>query len=355
MRVESEARRLLEAHPPAERLQVCFDGCRVSVGSNSRPLVDSLRRYYRSYVDAGHDAPHLEVVVLDAPAPPIEVPLRPASQAGSAPVKDEYAYVDDGRVLRKRLTGLLFLLGRGINVAVGPGLANLNQVVNFINNRYIQWLLDRGSLLCHAGGVERGGRGAAIAGRAGRGKSTLTLRMLDRGLRYVSNDRLVLRQGAGGVWMNGVAKYPRINPGTILGDPRLSSLLSPATRARLQQLPQDELWELEQKHDVDIEAVFGEGSAVLSAPLAAVFILTWRRGAGAARVQAVDLPRRPELLAELIKPTGVFFEPHGAAATERFAPQRYLALLANTPVYELAGGVDFAAGAQAIERVLRDG
>lgn len=354
MRVETTALGLLESHPPVEQLRLRFDECVVAVKSNSREMIDYLRRYYRANVEEAPATDAFEVVLLDAPAPAIDVELRPAPQPSAAVVKDEYAYVDDGRVLRKRLTGMVFLIGRGISLAVGPGLKNLNQVVNFINNRYIQWLLDRGGLLCHSAGVERCGRGAAIAGQAGRGKSTLSLRLLDRGLRYVSNDRLILRRSGAGVLMNGVAKYPRINPGTILGSPRLAPLLSPAMRERLEQLSTDELWEIEQKHDVDIDSLFGAGRSVLVAPLAAVFLLTWQRGGGTPRTQPVDLARRPELLAELIKPTGVFFEPHGPAAAERFAPERYLEMLRDAPVYELTGGIDFDAGSEAIERVLQE-
>ena len=62
---------------------------------------------------------------------------------GKTKIKEEYVDLDDGRIVRKRLTGMLFVFGGGQNVAVGPCGANLNQVINFINNRYIEWLLCR--------------------------------------------------------------------------------------------------------------------------------------------------------------------------------------------------------------------
>ena len=57
--------------------------------------------------------------------------------------------------MRKRLTGMVFLMADGLNLAVGPCLANVNQVVNFVNSRYIEHLLRSGGLLCHASACAR--------------------------------------------------------------------------------------------------------------------------------------------------------------------------------------------------------
>ena len=64
------------------------------------------------------------------------------------------------------------------HAAVGPCLANDNQIVNFINNRLIEVRLRAGDLLFHAAGVARNGRGLALAGFSGAGKSTLALAIM---------------------------------------------------------------------------------------------------------------------------------------------------------------------------------
>jgi hypothetical protein len=53
------------------------------------------------------------------------------------------------------------------------------------------------------------------------------------------------------------AKQPRVNPGTLLGHPRLAALLVPADRAALAALPAGELWDLERKSDVDLDSIYG--------------------------------------------------------------------------------------------------
>ncbi len=49
-----------------------------------------------------------------------------------------------------------------------------------------------GHLLVHAGGVERGGQVVAIAGQSGRGKSTLTAALVQRGFAYLTDELLAV-------------------------------------------------------------------------------------------------------------------------------------------------------------------
>jgi hypothetical protein len=60
----------------------------------------------------------------------------------------------------------------------------------------------------------------------------------------------------------------------------------------------------------------------------------------------VALAQRPDLLEALRKPPGVFYLP-GALETARLTAAEFLETLSGVPVLELAGGSDFAAGAQA--------
>ena len=107
-------------------------------------------------------------------------------------------------------------------------------------------------MLCHAAGVVVAGNGMAIAGMSGGGKSTLALHLLGTGAAFCSNDRLLVRSAGSGARMTGVAKQPRINPGTALNNPRLESVLSSERRSELARIEESELWDLEEKYDVDV-------------------------------------------------------------------------------------------------------
>jgi HprK-related kinase B len=331
----------LAAHPPVAGLNLTVGGSTVRVTTNAQALLEQLREYFRDFPDAGR-APQLEATALECPPPAFEFPFVAYPPGpGKTKIKDEYADFADGRIVRKRLTHMSFFFGGGRQLAVGPCLANSNQVVNFVNNRFIQWRLDEGWLLCHAAGVACNGRGLLLAGFPGRGKSTLALHLLSRGLDFVSNDRLLIRREASRLDMLGVAKLPRINPGTILNNPHLIAMLGDEERRRLAGLPPDALWQLEQKYDADIIRCFGPGRFPARATLTAAVILTWQRDAGPARLTRVDLASRPDLLDALIKTPGVHYYVPPDASPPDLSAAAYLTQLDATPVYELAGGVDF--------------
>ncbi|MBF0257087.1 MAG: HprK-related kinase B, partial [Gammaproteobacteria bacterium] len=243
-----------------------------------------------------------------------------------------------------------FLQSAGRRMAAGPCLANDSQVINFINSQQMNWLQQRGHLICHAAGLVQQGRALAIAGCSGGGKSTLMLKLLaeaDADCRFLSNDRLFIRPLSAKVEAVGVAKMPRINPGTLLGNPRLHSLVSAEQLSQWQALDEAVLWPLEQKHDVPIRAVFGPGRVCLQAPLAAFIVLNWQRGAEQPTALAeVDLTRRPDLLSAIMKPPGPFYQYADGrflGHTRALDPTAYLRCLAQVPVYEAKGRLDFAA------------
>jgi HprK-related kinase B len=336
------------AYPPCTHLDLQIEDCAIRVHSNSPELVDALRLDYRAYVVSGIGTIDVDLHLLEAPAATVDVPLERFPPApGKTVVKDEYRDLPDGRLLRKRLTGMLFLFGPSGNYAVGPCLANRNQVINFINNRFIQLNLDRGYLLCHAAGIVKGDRGIALAGMSGAGKSTLALELLGRDCKFASNDRLMIRRRNDQPHLLGVPKLPRINPGTILNNPRLRSMLSPEEQARFERMPTEELWELEQKHDVDLERCYGPDRIQLTSPLGGVGILTWKRGGGPAVPALVDLAQRRDLLEPLIKTLGAHYRVPEEYPTNQFAERDYLEVLKGVPVLEVSGGVDFPRAADA--------
>jgi HprK-related kinase B len=203
-------------------------------------------------------------------------------------------------------------------------------------------MLKRGNILFHASGIEHLGSGMAIAGFSGAGKSTMALHMMRRGLKFVSNDRIMAGEIGRGVVMHGVPKLPRVNPGTVLTNPKLISVIPEEEREEFLKLPADELWDLEHKYDVHIDEIFGPEKVVLNAPMRSLIILNWKRDVEAkVKSEKVDLYRRRDLLKAFMKDTGLFFLEGRHETKYNGTEEAYLKLLENVQVYELSGGVDF--------------
>lgn len=346
--IEHIATGFQERCPASDTLAVQFGECRVRVISNSLPLLTGLRRYYQNWIiDSGTER-DLEVIALEGPVIDPGLLQVKTPDPGKTRIKEEFREIPGGRVVRKRLTGMLFVFGSGVNLALGPCEDNANQVINFINNRYLQWMLDRGCLLFHAAGVSRNQTGLALAGFAGRGKSTVTLRLIREGWCFVSNDRLLIRKEEKGNALYGVAKHPRVNPGTLLADPVLRTVLSEGDRRRYADLPSDRLWGVEHKHDVYLDEIFGKEKMTpsLKAPFSTLILLNWRRDGGPARFHRVTLRERSDLMDTFIKSPGLFYQPNPDRPQPDFSETRYLELLHRTPVFEVTGGVDFDAAAR---------
>ncbi|MDO9632959.1 MAG: HprK-related kinase B [Humidesulfovibrio sp.] len=320
--------------------------CRLSVRSNSTELLSELDSYFGAFV-AGPGPVDLSLTALEAASPgiPMDLVVR-EPEPGKDKIKEEYADLPGGRLVRKKLTGMVFLFGQGVNLAVGPCGENPNQVVNFVNNRYIEHKLNRGSLLGHSAAVAhlKDGRmrGLALAGFSGAGKSTLAMHVMSRGALFVSNDRLLVRENGAALTMFGVAKLPRINPGTALNNPDLHSVVPLDERKRFLDMEGDDLWELEHKYDVFLDKCFGEGRFVLTAPMHGLVVLNWKRGAGETSIRFVKAAERPDLLPAFMKAAGLFYlPPEGVADWRDPGIEAYTALLSRCDLVEITGGVDF--------------
>jgi HprK-related kinase B len=329
-------------HLPGHKVYVRFEDCVILLRSNEAAIADRLRNYYRVFVCA-EAPPDMEVVVLEAPAPSLNCTFRvQPCEAGKSAPKEEACDVLDGRLVRKTRTGMFFAFGDAGNLAIGPCGENFNQVVNFVNSRYIERVLGKGRLLLHAAGVCGGTGGLALAGVGGSGKSTLALHLLNRGLSFVSNDRLMVARDGADLKMHGLAKMPRVNPGTIMNNPSLRPLLPDQRRQEIEKLTEEELWRLDEKYDVDIARLFGSAKLTSSARVVAVVVLNWRRDGGAMRLSKVRLGGRRDLVRAIMKPPGVFFLAEQCPGALAHSEADYLRLLEARPVMEVSGGVDFA-------------
>ena len=321
-------------------LALGFGDCVIKVQSNHEPLLAELAQYFHQFVVSPDTPAQITVTAIEREPPAIKLDLHVKQpDPGKTKVKEEYCDLADGRLVRKRLTGMIFLFGTDTHLAIGPCLANSNQVINFINNRLIQWELDRGCLLAHAAAVISSGKGMALAGFSGMGKSTLALHMMSLGADFVSNDRLLVKNSGPGARMTGVAKLPRINPGTALNNPDLATVMPEEDRKRFAGLPPEELWPLEHKYDVDIDACFGPGRFILDHSFDALGLLNWQPGGDPLQVREIDISQRPDLLAAFKKSPGLFFMENSQARD--YSDEAYIKVMRDVVVYELSGGADF--------------
>ncbi|WP_193141391.1 HprK-related kinase B [Meridianimarinicoccus sp. MJW13] len=284
----------------------------------------------------------LEGQTLD-PAPTWHDWRRDAGKIGR---KDATWDLSDGRLIHKRRTGMTFLQSPKALVAFGPCRANPQQIINFVNTQILNHGQRAGWQMCHAAAVTNGPCGLAIAGLSGGGKSTSILRMLDiPGTAFVTNDRLLVRAADRGTSALGIPKQPRINPGTILHNPRLHPLLSTARRAELAALPPADLWTLEEKHDLIVPRIYGPGRVRHDCALTDFWVLNWQHDSSApTTVRDVSLPDRPDLLAAIMKAPGPFYQDAQGrfrADSDPLDPAAYLAALDGVRVCEIAGRVDF--------------
>lgn len=332
---------LAASYEPDKTLFIQIGDCTIKVQSNSAELVMKLSTYYKGFIGGRTADICVMAFEIEEPAFGHEF-VKKEPEPGKTRIKEEYFDLKDGRIVRKLLTGMHFVFGRGINLAAGKCVENYNQVVNFINNRYIEKMLKDGCLLLHSAGVVLKGRGLAVAGFAGKGKSTLALTLVGRGMKFLSNDRLMVKRSQQGVAMYGIPKLPRINPGTVLASPLLKKVIPENERLEFEKIPAEKLWELEHKYDVDIDEIFGPDRFVLTADMKALVIINWDRdGSSPFAITEVNLEKRLDLVRAYMKAPGLFFEMSDNTPPPDLSEMAYVNALKNVRIFEITGSVDF--------------
>jgi HprK-related kinase B len=326
-------------------------GVGLEVATNDADVWAALRRYYAPWV-ASVTAPEASVRLLQG-QPDARGRFIDLVRADGRRVKEAVQEIDGGRLILKRATGVVMGLGAGHAFAIGDLRANLNQAINLVNACYAKLVLGRGHVLLHAAGVSLDGRAVVLAGPPGAGKSSAALHLVDGGFRFLSNDRVLSRAEGGRVQALGYPKQPRVNPGTLLGHPRLSALLKPEERATLGAMDPAALWALESKRDVDLDAIYGPGTVALQAEMQALVLLRWRRDGDGLRLDRLAPGAALERLEVFRKDLGAFDLDRVPGAPPTVAElDGYRALVATVPVFEIAGRVDFRALVGAVAAML---
>jgi HprK-related kinase B len=313
----------------------------IAVHSDSPRVAAKVRDYFSPYlvaeVPAGAAAVHLVMgePVYDA-ARLKDVPRRMREQG----VKE--AFYDSGgvRIVVKRRTGVTMYVTGPEHYVAGDLIRNFNQVVNLVMTVYAKAMLRAGYVMLHSSAILGAGGGVAFASASGFGKSTIALALVERHQHLVTNDRLFVRPAAGekgAVEMVGVPKKPRVNPGTLLRIRSLSPLVTDEERAQYGSMPPAELWAVEQKHDVDVDALYGPGTMRLAGRLRAIFLLRWSPLDRGWNVKTLPVDERSGALEPLIKTAGVYDVSPPPPADQ----QRTLRAVADVlPVYEVRGRAD---------------
>jgi HprK-related kinase B len=334
-----------KGHSIVDGLDLRFGQCRLRLDTNSAELVRVLELYFKPFLD-DEGIVDIQLTALEMTPPELGLEFTDwVRDPGKVGRKDSFIDLVDGRVCRKVRTGMQYLLSDKESMVFGECLKNDNQVINFLISLYITWLMHRNNVLCHAAALSMRGEGFAIAAFSGGGKSTLALHLMRKGFDFVSNDRTLIGKGEGGISMSGVPKQPRINPGTVLNNPALSDVIPEDRRKQLATISQQEIWDLEEKYDADVEAIFGQGKFQLYAKLNAFVILNWKRDAVTeTKFERVDIRQRPDLLAAVMKSPGPFYMLPGNKAPASIVetnPDDYIPVLSDIAVYEVTGAVDF--------------
>jgi HprK-related kinase B len=324
-------------------LELRVAGVPVRILTNAEDVRAALRQYYRSYVSSTAAVPAAVVrLVQGETIPPgefVDIERGPGKK-----VKEAIQELPRGRLVLKRATGVVMGLWPGQAFAIGDLRSNLNQAINLVNACYAKVVLGRGYLLLHASGVSWNGRAAVLAGPPGAGKSTAALHFVEKGFRFLSNDRVLAKLLDGEVEVLGYPKQPRVNPGTVLTHPRLRTHLAPEDREALAALAPAELWALERKVDVDLEAIYGPRTVELEGRLGVLALLKWGLDGPPFRVRRLTSTEALTNVPFLYKDLGVFDldRPPGARPTASRMTE-YSAVLGRVVAVEAGGRVDFPA------------
>ncbi|WP_235963516.1 HprK-related kinase B [Marinomonas colpomeniae] len=336
-------------------LTLTFGALTVNVHTNQAVILDELNDYYKSYRQSSENEQSINIYAIEhgeviESVEWLDVPREAGKQGKKEGYLDCFSEneVFEGRWIKKFKTGMLLLQRVESPVAIGPCIENMAQIINFINNQFLNLHLRAGYLLGHASAFSVNGNLTAIAAGSGGGKSTLMLRCLEKETReFITNDRILIQHSADGVKAVGVAKLPRVNPGTLLHSHghRLRHILTKERQQQLLDMLPADLWVLEEKYDVQIEDEYGPNRVGLTGKLVNLIMLDWSFSSGKpTQIERVDLSLEPKVIEGLRKRPGPFYQDNSGSFVDLIACESvevYCAELDSVRVFRLTGCIDF--------------
>ena len=320
------------------------------IQSNSNALIAELQDYFHPVL-ANHQAWCLQVNAIQTDdlaelhALPFEDWQREPGKTGRKEAvldfEDEQGHPQ--RLVHKIKTGLVLWQNAQMPCAFGDLESHPNQVINFVLNQYLNHCINQAWLLGHCAGLNLNGRGIAIAGVSGGGKSTLMLHLLEQAQSFISNDRVLFKHIDGENKMRGIPKQPRINPGTIIHNPNLHSLID--DHQPYLAMPPEDLRALEQKYDAPVHHLYDKVDYQVESDIHQLYLLNWQVDTTEpTEIKRVDLSQRPDLLKGVMKSPGAFYQnanQHFQINGQQPDPQPYIEFFKQIECYEISGKLDF--------------
>lgn len=299
----------LQNAPVTARVRLDFLGYRIDVRTNSLRAASYLRSYFRQYLSS-HGAPARTLHAVSGTPQFDAAKMAPWSRSSQVTRAPKESYYDERtvRLILKNRTGMLIRLNREATSITGDVDRHLIQVVNLTATLFGLDMLRRGYVMVHGSAVARTDSEEAFVflGNSGSGKSSVALQLIERGgWDFVSNDRVLLKVENDGIRVVGLPKKPRVNPGTLLASEQLAHLLPARKRPAYEKLSKSELWGIEDKTDVDVGRALGARER-LSAPLARIYSLEWRRDDSGMEIGQMDAAAAVDAMGVTHKDFGVF-------------------------------------------------
>ena len=303
----SELAAIRRTYPPDAQVGVRIVDVPIALYTNEPRLLTSLRDYFAPYLVERPAWDAHRVFVMQGEPPYDAARLRDVSRAPGKSVKEAFYDTVDARIVVKRRTGVAIYVAEPDHYVIGDLVTNFNQAVNAVMMVFAKAMLQRSFVMLHASAVLAEAGGIAFASPSGSGKSTMALALVEYRYQFVTNDRLFVRCVNGyGAEMVGVPKRPRVNPGTLFWLPRLAPLATSEERSRYASLRAEELWTVEQKHDVDVDAIYGPGTVHLQGKLTAMYLLRWSPVDHGWDVRSLGAAERRAALDQMIKRVTIY-------------------------------------------------
>lgn len=318
-----------------------FNNCSYKITANTKEVIDKLNRYFKKWLVNTNIKADYEIFAVETEVPEFDLEFKDYITPGKSKIKESSVETRLGILIKKNRTGMHFIENEGKHYIFGPTKSFTNQIINYAGALYMQHMLNDNTQLFHAAAVAKNNDGIVIAAPSGKGKSTTALKLLNEGLDFVSNDRVMLSKENESYVLYGVPKYPRVNPGTLLNNDKLKHLLSNPTK--YENMSREELWQWEEKHDVFLEPIYGEDVYKLKAKAKALLIIDWGDSNESLKLEKIKLQEHTYLLPEIMK-LPALYTPKALTDKLNFKEDNYIEFLANLPVYRLHGEIDQAQG-----------
>ncbi len=281
--------------------------------TNSQDLYNLVRAYHAAFVaDETQTPANSTVYAIHAPELQSHHMMRDFSRVERGQkIKEEFADIYEGRLVRKKRTGVEMFFDGHNHLIYGSLTDNLHQVNNFINVVYSRhYLVQKGYLLWNAAAFSSGFENdgvVAFAGLEGPGLSSAIMRFLERGYGFCTFDRLMIKAEGDQVNVLGYPTLPAVNAAMLLGNPNLTKMLSPAEIEKLEAIPKSQLMHSQQRYYVDVARLFGKQKYRIRGALKALYLLKWTTDRSQqSRVRELKPQETMKELALYYKDLGVF-------------------------------------------------